>query len=108
MKLRNKIILLFVIIVLSIFAVLLFDAARIPPGRRTLGKLVHLGYRIGDYVEQNNMMPPDLSCLSIPTNAITDEWGNEIKYVICDEKSCSITSLGKDGRLGGNNKNRGL
>jgi len=64
-----------------------------------------------EYVKIHKGLPSDLSWLTKQKgldNITTDDWGNEIKYIVADNKIVNLISFGKDGKLGGEKENKDI
>jgi hypothetical protein len=69
----------------------------------TAGAIGETSYRIGMYVNSNGKPPPDLSVLPARpgyVNRTTDGWNRPLVYRV-DADAFSLTSLGRDGVVGG-------
>ena len=68
-------------------------------------RMILIKQSLREYTETNKHLPNDLSWLSKQTryenDIIKDEWGNTIKYRVVNGEVVTLTSLGKDGKLGG-------
>lgn len=80
----------------------------ITPEEMTDTQMRMLELRVCQYVNQYQKFPGKLSELPLRDdkyhNAITDGWGREIHYVIKND-IVYLSSYGKDGNIGGQNKN---
>ena len=60
--------------------------------------------RIHMYMKEHGQPPPNLAFLPVRKgymNRTTDGWGRELQYAVNLEGIISLTSLGADGRVGG-------
>src|SRR5437764_7143004 len=76
----------------------------ISPEESTNSAIVETHVRIHVYMLAHREIPSDLS--SLPkrdgyANQITDGWGRTLIYLVSDKGVISLTSLGRDGKAGG-------
>jgi hypothetical protein len=103
MRTRTRIVLW---IMASLCVVLLVSAVDvIPPRALTITRLYAIGMRIDMYVQEHGQLPVSLD--SLPErkgygNAITDAWKHPVHFACnTEDKSITLTSLGRDGKPGG-------
>ena len=88
----------------AIIGVLALCVDVIPARAMTVSAMTETFARISLYAQQNNDIPPSLDILpkrSGYANQITDGWGRPLKYEFTPDGIIRLTSLGKDGVLGG-------
>ena len=100
-----------------LLSVLAFTAAcaslvdRIPPHDMTVTSMGETLVRIQMYMRDNGETPPTLAALPIRPghmNRTTDGWGRELQYMVDENGVISLTSLGADGKPGGDGPNKDL
>jgi hypothetical protein len=75
----------------------------ISPAENTVSAMGESSFRIGIYLRQNGRLPDSLDILPVRpgyTNATTDGWGRPLRFQL-DGDRFTITSLGRDGIVGG-------
>lgn len=87
-------------------AYLLLDSlvTRISPRNMTVSAMGETSYRIKMYVDLHGSLPSDFSILPVRSgymNKTTDYWGRTLTYAPTESRF-TLTSLGRDGRDGGN------
>lgn len=86
-------------------AVLAFMFADVIPDRAlTESAIVETSVRVGMFVERNKELPPSLT--SLPkregyANRVVDAWKRPLIYVVNSQDRFTLTSLGRDGVVGG-------
>jgi hypothetical protein len=76
----------------------------IPPKAETVSAMTETFVRIGLYAKQDLSIPPSLAVLPKRkgyANQTTDAWGRELTFGVTPDGIISLTSLGKDGKTGG-------
>lgn len=63
--------------------------------------------RIQTYTKQHQKVPPALSVLpdEMDSPGAVDEWGNDIQYSVDQDGVLTLSSLGADGKVGGEGRN---
>ena len=84
---------------------------RIPPTDMTETSMTETIVRIEMYMKEHGEPPPNLAVL--PTrkgyaNSTTDGWGRELQYTVDKNGVISLTSLGADGKPGGDGLNKDI
>jgi len=82
---------------------------RIPPAAATDGAMSETFVRIERYVDAHGQLPPDLSVLPARqgyANSVTDGWGGTLLYGVDKNGEVVLTSLGADGKPGGEGPNQ--
>jgi hypothetical protein len=99
---------IFIIIGLVAVFVLAFwaldDLVRIPPRGLTATRMWGIKRRILEFAVSHNQLPRSLDNLPIMQgydNSISDEWGRPITYKFSPLGLVTLTSLGRDGKVGG-------
>ena len=89
-------------------AVLMFGCATlvdtIPPDTVTQTLMHDTFDRIEAYIEENGNVPRSLSVLPLRrqyADRTTDGWGRELLYIVGDDETITLKSLGADGQTGG-------
>jgi hypothetical protein len=83
------------------------DLGWIPPRDLTATRKWVIKRRILQFAQSHNQLPYSLSDLPIMTgydNSVTDEWGRVIAYEVSSSGLVTLTSLGRDGKIGGSGK----
>jgi hypothetical protein len=83
------------------------DFVGIPPRALTATRMWGVKRRILQFAHSHNQLPYALSDLPIMTgydNSVSDEWGRLIAYKVSSSGSVTLTSLGRDGKIGGSGK----
>ena len=76
----------------------------VPPVSMTVTVMEVTKEQILKYAKDMNVLPSGLSQLPLKkdkTNSLNDGWGRSIRYEVDSNGIISLTSLGKDGRPGG-------
>ncbi len=76
----------------------------IPPDAKTVTRMAVTHGRIHRYLKEHRVVPADLSVLPERggfDNRTTDGWGRPLIYSADDQGIISLTSLGRDGQVGG-------
>jgi hypothetical protein len=85
------------------------DLVGIPPGALTASRIILTKRRILQYAQSHNELPHSLSELPILPgydNEVIDEWGREIAYEVSPSGLVTLTSLGRDGKIGGSGRDQ--
>jgi hypothetical protein len=85
------------------------SCTRISPEEMTETAIGETHVRIHLYMKEHREVPPNLSVLPQRkgyANRITDGWGRELHYSVDDKGIISLSSLGADGKPGGDGPNR--
>jgi hypothetical protein len=80
------------------------DLIGIPPRGVTWSRMWLTKRRILQYALSHNQLPRSLSDLPIMPgydNSVDDEWGRPITYEVSPSGVVTLTSLGRDGKVGG-------
>ena len=83
------------------------DFIGFPPGSVTISTMEFTERRILQFAKSHNQLPHSLSDLPIMPgydNSVSDEWGRVIKYEVSPSGDVTLTSLGRDGKVGGSGK----
>lgn len=81
---------------------------RIPPSAMSLSAIDETIVRMQLYMREHGQPPPSLAVLPVREghcNRTTDGWGHEILYSVDEEGIITLTSLGADGKSGGEGDN---
>jgi hypothetical protein len=92
------------LVLAAVFGLLALFVDVIPPKAETITAMGETFVRIGLYAKQSNSISPSLAVLPKRNgyaNQTTDAWGRELKYEVTPDGVISLTSLGKDGKPGG-------
>ena len=93
-----------VLVVVVIIGMPLVCVETIPPHSATISAMIETQVRIHMYMTANRDYPRDLSVLPVRNgyaNRATDGWERPLIYKVDDEGVISLTSLGRDGKVGG-------
>jgi Type II secretion system (T2SS), protein G len=74
----------------------------------TMSAITETSVRIGMFVDRNKQLPQKLDVLPERAgyaNRITDAWKHSLIYVVNSEDTFTLTSLGRDGVVGGEGDN---
>jgi len=83
------------------------DLVGIPPRVLTATRMWVIKRRILQFTQSHNQLPSSLSDLPIMTgydNSVSDEWGHVMAYEVSPSGLVTLTSLGRDGKIGGSGK----
>jgi len=83
------------------------DFIGIPPRALTATRMWGIKRRVLQYAHSHNQLPHGLSDLPVMAgydNSIYDEWGRAFSYEILPAGDVRLTSLGRDGKIGGSGK----
>jgi hypothetical protein len=86
----------------------LLPVTQIPPDAMTETAMTETFVRIHMYMKEHRKVPPSLAVLPKRTgymNRTTDGWGRELRYTVDDRGVIALTSLGADGKPGGEGLN---
>lgn len=81
-----------------------YFATVIPPRSETLNNIHGIERRIHLYWDEHGRLPASPSELPIEPNKVsdtTDGWGRELRWTFVDEMTIRVSSLGRDGEVGG-------
>ena len=87
------------------------DFIGLPPGSVTITRISLTHRRIVQFVRSHKQLPHSLSDLPIVSgydNSVIDEWGRMIMYEASPSGDITLTSLGRDGKVGGSGKDKDL
>jgi hypothetical protein len=87
------------------------DLVGLPPGALTATRIVVTRRRMLQYAQSHNQLPHLLSELPILPgydNDVIDEWGGVIAYEVSPSGLVTLTSLGRDGKIGGSGRDQDM
>jgi hypothetical protein len=97
------------VIAVGVFAWMVLDeSVGFPPQTLTANRMWLIKRRILRFAQSHNQLPHSLSDLPVMMgydNSTRDEWGRDIAYDVSALGLVTLTSLGRDGRIGGTGKN---
>jgi hypothetical protein len=87
------------------------DFVGLPPGSLTSTRVFVTKRRILQFAHSQNRLPDSLSELPLMTgydNSLQDEWGRAITYDVTPTGVVTLSSLGRDDKIGGAGKDEDL
>jgi hypothetical protein len=83
----------------------------IPPTSRTIGRFDDIAIRTLNHAKKNGRLPSAISDLPERAdldNSIKDGWGREIMYEVLVDGTVRLSSFGRDGKPGGEGRDRDI
>jgi len=104
MKTTRTVIEIAILLLLVFAAVQCFQSLKLPPETLTRAAVDTTMVRIHPYMVEHRDYPPDLTVLPERKgyyNKITDAWGRRLLYSVDEDGIITVSSLGRDGKPGG-------
>jgi len=96
-----------ILLLLAVGAVQLFRSLKLPPESLTHAGIQSTMVRIQMYMLEHRAYPPSLTVLPEREghdNRLTDGWGRPLLYSVDEDGIITVSSLGRDGKPGGDGR----